>query len=362
MPAALRTRLLEGETLPASWYSDPEILALEHDRIFNRFWQYAGPVEQVAAPGSFLTCRAGATPIVVVRDRDGTLRAFVNVCRHRGHEVAQGCGQRETLQCPYHAWTYNLDGSLRTAPRSEREPGFDRGDYGLRPVRVESWGPLLFVNPDLDASPLVDVLGELPSEAGEQGLDFDGLVYRGRSREQIIHANWKIVVENFLECYHCPTAHKSFSKLIDVDTDAYKLSTARWSSSQYGPARTGDDLPYDPRGQQRTSQFHLVWPNWSLNVLPGPRHVRIIVFEPLDADRTASYVDGFWLPDTPDELIEEINNFGAEVGREDRELVESVHRGLRSGAIEHGRLLLDSERLIQHFQLLVYDALNGGRA
>jgi phenylpropionate dioxygenase-like ring-hydroxylating dioxygenase large terminal subunit len=358
MPSTLRSRLIAGETLPASWYSDSDVLRLEQERIFNRFWQYAGPAVQVAAHGSYTTCRAGTTPIVVVRDRERELRAFVNVCRHRGHEVAQGCGRRETLQCPYHGWTYNLDGSLRAAPRSEHEPGFDHADYALRPARVATWGPLLFVNPDTDAPPLHDILGDLPADAGEHGLDFEGLVYRGRSREQVIDANWKIVVENFLECYHCPTAHKSFSKLIDVDADAYKLSSARWSSSQYGPAQTGDNLPYDPRGELRTSQFHFIWPNWSLNVLPGPRHVRIIVFEPLDAERTISYVDGFWLSDTPDEFIEEINDFGAEVGREDRRLVESVHRGLRSGSIEHGRLLLGSEKLIQHFQLLVHDALD----
>ena len=358
MPPTLRQQLLEGATLPASWYSDPEIIRLEHERIFNRSWQYAGPADQVSMPGSFFTCRAGATPIVVVRDRSGELRAFVNVCRHRGHEVAQGCGRRETLQCPYHAWTYDLDGSLRAAPRSEREAGFDRVGLGLRPVFVETWGPLVFLNLDLDATPLRDILGDLPREAAERGLDPTGLVYRGRSREQVIAANWKIVVENFLECYHCPLAHKSFSRLIDVDPDAYELSTARWTSSQYGPAQSGDDLPYDPGGDTRTSQFHFIWPNWTLNVLPGPAHLRVIVFQPIDAERTASFVDGFWAPDAPDEIIEEITSFGAEVGKEDRELVESVHRGLRSGAIEHGRLLLESEKLVQHFQLLVYDALN----
>jgi phenylpropionate dioxygenase-like ring-hydroxylating dioxygenase large terminal subunit len=357
-PPTLRSRLLDGATLPAWWYSDPEVLRLEHERIFNRSWQYAGPAEQASAPGSFFTCRAGATPIVVVRDRSGKLRAFVNVCRHRGHEVAQGCGQRETLQCPYHAWTYDLDGSLRAAPRSEREAAFDRADLGLRPVLVDTWGPLVFVNPDGDAPPLGDVLRDLPRETAERGLELVGLVYRGRSREQIIDANWKIVVENFLECYHCPVAHKSFSRLIDVDPDAYTLSTARWTSSQYGPPQAGDDLPYDPAGDMRTSQFHFIWPNWTLNVLPGAAHVRVIVFQPLDADRTASFVDGFWAPDTPDEIIEEITSFGAKVGAEDRELVESVHRGLRSGAIDHGRLLLGSEKLIQHFHLLVYDALD----
>ena len=163
VPATLRSDLLAGATLPASWYSDPELLRLEHERIFNRSWQYAGVLEQVTAPGAFFTCRVGDVPIVVVRDRSGELRAFVNVCRHRGHEVAQGCGQRETLQCPYHAWTYGLDGELRTAPRSDREPGFDRSEWSLLPAQVDTWGPLVFVNPDLAAAPLAETLGELPA-------------------------------------------------------------------------------------------------------------------------------------------------------------------------------------------------------
>jgi phenylpropionate dioxygenase-like ring-hydroxylating dioxygenase large terminal subunit len=358
VPPTLRSQLLEGATLPASWYSDPQILRLEEERIFSRSWQYAGPLDRVSDPGSFLTCRAGAAPIVVVRDREGELRAFINVCRHRGHEIAKGWGHRETLQCPYHAWTYDLDGSLRAAPRSEREPFFDPSELGLRPALVDTWGPLVLVNPDLDARPLGSILGELPREAAARGLDPTHFDYRGRSREQFIDANWKIVVENFLECYHCPVAHKSFSKLIDVDPDAYTLKTAAWTSSQYGTVRQGGDLPYDPTGEIRVSQFHFVWPNWTLNVLPGRPHVRVLVFQPLGPERTASFVDGFWAPDTPDSIIQEITDFGAEVGKEDRELVESAHRGLRSGMIDHGRLLLNSEKLIQHFQLLVHDALS----
>jgi choline monooxygenase len=359
-PPTLRSRLLDGETLPASWYSDPEILRLEEARIFARSWHYAGPLAQVEQPGSFFTCRAGATPIVVVRARDGELRALVNVCRHRGHEVATGCGRRETLQCPYHAWTYDLDGSLRSAPRSEREPGFDASQFGLRAASVDTVGPLVFVHPDPDAPALAGVVGDLPEQMAARGVDLSRLEYRGRSREQVLEANWKVVVENFLECYHCPTAHKSFSRLIDVDADAYTLETARWTSSQYGPARDGEELPYDTAGEVRGSQFHYIFPSWTLNVLPGHAHARVIVFHALDADRTASFVDGFYAPDVPQSLVEEIDEFSVEVGREDRELVESVHRGLRSGAIEHGRLLLGSERLIQHFQLLVHDALSAG--
>ena len=359
--ATLREQLEQGLTLPASWYSDPQILRLEQERVFRSSWQYAGPLEQVSEPGAFLTCQAGETPIVVVRNREGALKGFVNVCRHRGHLVASGCGKRETLQCPYHAWTYDLDGALRAAPRSEREAGFDHADWSLRPVQVASWGPLVFVNPDLGAGPFTETVGDIPAEMAARGVDPSGFEYRGRSREFVVDANWKIVVENFLECYHCPVAHKSFSALLDVDPDAYVLGTARWSSSQYAPVRHGNGraLPYEPSGEIGGSQFHYVWPNWTLNTLPGPPHVRVLVFQPLDPDRTATFVDGFWAPGTPDAIVEEITSFGAVVGKEDVELVQSVHRGLRSGAIEQGRLLLGSEHLLQHFQLLVYDALNG---
>ena len=153
---------------------------------------------------------------------------------------------------PYHAWTYDLDGSLRAAPRSEREPGFDRADWSLRPVLVDTWGPLVFVNPDLGAAPLAETLGELPQEMAARGLDPSALEYHGRSRDWIINANWKLVVENFLECYHCPVAHKSFSKLIDVDPDSYRLTTSRWTSSQYGPVtERATELPYEPIGEVR---------------------------------------------------------------------------------------------------------------
>ena len=101
-------------------------------------------------------------PVVVTRSRCGELNAFVNVCRHRGHPVAAGSGRRETLQCAYHAWTYGLDGSLNAAPRSDREPGFERGELGLRRIKVDTWGPFVFVNPDPEAAPLADTLRDLP--------------------------------------------------------------------------------------------------------------------------------------------------------------------------------------------------------
>src|SRR5580765_3335836 len=164
----------DARTLPFAWYSDEEQLRRERARIFARSWQYAGRSALVAEPGSFLTADAGGVPILVTRDADGELRAFLNVCRHRGAVLMDGCGTRATLQCHYHAWTYELDGSLRAAPRSDREPEFDNGDWSLLPAGVGAWGPFLFVNPDPNAPSLETQLADLPATLA-QAIDIDDL-------------------------------------------------------------------------------------------------------------------------------------------------------------------------------------------
>jgi phenylpropionate dioxygenase-like ring-hydroxylating dioxygenase large terminal subunit len=169
------------ETLPWDWYVSPEVLRAEQEEIFRRAWHYAGPAEWVAEPGERFPCHAGDVPLVVVRDRDATLRAFVNVCRHRGSVVVSERGRRETLQCPYHAWTYDLDGQLRTAPRSEREGSFDAAELGLVPAGVSEWGPFVFVNADPDAAPLAHALGDVPELLARAGTDVVGLVFRERA-------------------------------------------------------------------------------------------------------------------------------------------------------------------------------------
>jgi phenylpropionate dioxygenase-like ring-hydroxylating dioxygenase large terminal subunit len=362
MATELGSRLDQGITLPFSWFADPEVFALEQERIFAHTWQYAGVADWVAEPGQFFTCRAGLVPVVVTRDQAGSLNAFVNICRHRATEVAQGRGRRETLQCPYHAWTYGLDGCLRAAPRSQLEPGFDRSQLGLLPVAVDTWGPLVFVNRDLDAPPLADVLGGLPALLEGCGFSFDGLRFRERVEWELA-ANWKAVVENFLECYHCPTAHPSFSKMIDVDPDAYMLSSAGWSSSQV--ARVRDDVqegggapPYWPSGAAAGSaHFHYLWPTFTINALPGPPNAAVFFFVPLDAGRTLTITDYLFDESADQQQIREVMAFGDQVGSEDRELVESIQRAAASGGLDHGRLMLSSEHLIQHFQRLVEQAL-----
>jgi phenylpropionate dioxygenase-like ring-hydroxylating dioxygenase large terminal subunit len=348
--------LADGRTLPFDWYSDPAVLRLERERIFRRSWQYAGRGDQVAQPGSYFTCAAGGVPIVVVRDREGALRAFLNICRHRGSLVCEGEGRRETLQCPYHAWTYDLDGSLRAAPRTDLEPGFDRSELGLVRVSVDAWGPFVFVNPDADAAPLAEHLGELPALVAAGGLDLDTLRFLHRSSSEY-EANWKVCCENYLECYHCQVAHPGFSKVVDVSVDAYVLEQGRTFSSQYGPVREAWKGDFDPRGPIERGQFHFLWPNLTINIMPGQRNLSIGPVVPAGPERTSRFLDYFVGPEVDDAWIHDMLEFDGQVGAEDTALVERVQRGLSAGGLAHGRLLPVSERLIADFQSRLVDAL-----
>jgi choline monooxygenase len=349
--------IADGRTLPFDWYSDPAVLRLERERIFRRTWQYAGRTDQVAEPGAFFTCDLGGIPIVVVRDEQDGLRAFLNVCRHRGSLVCEGEGTRASLQCPYHAWTYGLDGSLRAAPRSERVPGFDKESLGLVAVRVDSWGPFVFVNPDPEAEPLAETLGELPDLVAASGVDLGSLRFLKRASGEEYAANWKVCSENFLECYHCQVAHPGFSKVVDVSVDAYVLEESRTFSTQYGPVREAWKGDFDPRGAVERGQFHFLWPNLTLNIMPGHPNLSIGPIVPTGPETTARLLDYFVGPDVDEGWVEEMLEFDEQVGAEDRILVERVQKGLRGGGVEHGRLMGDSERLIVHFQGLLLDAL-----
>lgn len=352
MATAART-----STLPYAWYVDPDVLRLEQSHLFSRFWQYACRADQVDAPGAFATAHAGSTPVLVVRGRDDALRAFVNVCRHRGSTLCEGDGRRETIQCPYHAWTYDLDGSLRNAPRADREPGFDREALGLVPVRAEAWGPFVFVNPDLDAVPLLDFLGELPDVLASSGLDLDALRFHQRAEPDEYACNWKVCAENFLECYHCATAHPSLAKALDVRADAYGLETRRWLSTQLGPARNGGGGVYDASGPIERGQFHYLFPNTTINVMPGTHNLSIGPILPRGPVRAFRYLDYYVAEDADEAWLADFFELDAQVGDEDRVLVERVQAGLGSGALESGVLMPESERLIAHFQALVTEVL-----
>jgi choline monooxygenase len=346
-----------GLALPTAWYTDPAISALELGHIFRRTWQYVGRTDQIARVGDYFTAAVGDIPVIIVRTLDG-IQALVNVCRHRRHQVLQGEGNRQTLQCPYHAWTYELDGRLRTAPRSERELDFCKEEYPLLRLQVATWGQWIFANADVGAPPLIEMLGELPRIIESSGLNLDTLRF-WRREAWTSDANWKVMIENFLECYHCPVQHPAFSAVIDVRPDAYELKAHRWFSSQRASVRetiSGKKPPYDATGDVREAQYHLLWPNFTISINPGRPNLSLDVWLPDGPDRTHGFSEHYFGPDVPEAWGEEMIAFNAQVGAEDDHLTSSVQRGIRCGLPDRGRFLANSEHLCIHFQKLVVSA------
>ena len=349
-------------TLPYAWYTDPAVLRVEQERIFARSWQYATRADLVAEPGSMTPAWAGSLPVLVVRGSDGELRAFVNVCRHRGHVLCQADAQLETIQCPYHAWTYDLDGTLRNAPRAEREDAFDRATLSLVPVSAEAWGPFVFVNPDRDAGPLASALGGLPRLLADGGVEIDRLRFHSRAESDEYACNWKICAENFLECYHCAVAHPSLAKTLDVSQEAYVLEHEGTLLSQFGPPRERESVGVRLQPGTDTvsrGQFHFLFPSTVVNVMPGRQNLSIGPIVPREQERTHRFLDYFVGGDLDEEWLKGFLELDEQVGAEDRVLVEAVQRGIGSGGLDSGVLLPESEQLIVRFQALVLEALGG---
>jgi choline monooxygenase len=352
--------LAQGRTLPAEWYTDPKRFEREEQRIFAAGWNYVGRAEQVEKAGDFLTGRVGKIPVVVVRDEAGMIRAYANVCRHRGSElVLQASGSRRTLQCHYHAWTWDLDGTLRAAPHCQEQEGFNKADFPLTPLGVETFGPFIFINPGPASRSLESTLGQLPAIIRSAGANIDSLKFRER-REYAIQANWKVVVENFLECYHCSVSHPGFAELIDLER--YQVISYDRCSVQRGPLKVSGRAKHNDAfasGAGREGIYTYVWPNFMLNVYPGGGNVSTNLIRPIDENHSVAVYEFFFSETMPEDQQRAMVDFIDQVQQEDIIIVESVQRGLRSGFYKQGQLILSRENGIQHFQKLVYSALSG---
>ena len=348
-------------TLPAAWYTRAEALEREQEQVFERSWQYAGFLGNLGEPGQFVTSRLGRVPAVVVRGKDGELRAFVNVCRHRGSEVVlEHAGCRQTLQCMYHGWTYDLDGTLRRAPRT-REEDLDPAELSLQPLHVDTLGPFAFVSADPGAEPLSRVAEAWPDLVREMRLDLSGLVFRER-RTYDVAANWKILVENFLECYHCPVSHHGFSALIDLSSYEGEIhSDLFWHFSscarEAAVVANAHGIGELPEARRRLWNY-VLWPNFMANVYPGGGNISTNLLLPVAPDRTLAIYDFYFEHGVPEERQRANVEFIDEVQREDIVLCESVQRGLASGRFDRGRLL-DSEVFLDRFAFQVARAVTG---
>lgn len=342
-------------TLPFSAYTDPAFLEREKGTLFTNSWQYVGHTGDLTEVRC-LPLQINDLPVVLTQDAE-TIHALVNVCAHRGSLVCTEPSSREALVCPYHAWRYRLDGTLVSAARSNREVEFNPADHALETLRVGQWGPFLFVALSDKAPTFEEFLGDLPHQVKRAGIDVHSLVFHSRATSTL-NANWKVCVENFLECYHCRVAHPDFSKAIDTSADGYELVTAPTYSTQYGPVRERWTGNFDPTGEVPRGQFHLLYPNTAINIMPGEPNISIGPITPTGPGSTHRFLDYFFGPDVPGSWIDPMMEFDEQVGREDLVLVENMQLGISARPDRRGTLFMDSEHLIAHFEDYVVRALD----
>ena len=348
-------------SLNAENYTDPRWHKLDQNAIISRSWQWVCHVEKLRDPGSYLTTVIAEQPIALVRDRDGQLRGFYNVCKHRAHELLSGEGLATRIMCPYHAWTYRLDGQLARAPHTEHLDDFNIDDICLDQLKVEEFCGFIYVNLDPDADSLSQQSGDLETEIRHWAPDIDQLTFGHRLTYEI-KSNWKNVVDNFLECYHCPTAHKDFCELVDMDT--YKVTTYGIYSSHMADAGNSPNAAYDV--SNATVKTHAVWWLWPTTCLmryPGRSSMIVLNIIPAGPDKTYETYDFFLETPEPDATELDAMRYLDEVLQvEDINLVESVQRGMNTPAFQQGRIVHDpdgsgkSEHAVHHFHGWVLDA------
>lgn len=358
------TDAAESFTLPARFYLDPAIHELEKAAIFARGWWYACHKSQVAEPGCFLTVRVAGQGVIVLRDRAGGLRAFYNVCQHRGHELLEGRGRTNLILCPYHAWSYDLDGALRAARNKERVKNFNPCDFALKPVRIEEFCGMVFVNLDAEAASFKMQSGDLETEIRRYCPQVDSLVYAHRHSYEVA-SNWKVLVDNFCECYHCAAAHRDFVDLVDMGSYRTKVHGI-YSSQISNAARSTASNAY--KFEKGTVDFGyagwFVWPNLTIWCYPGEANLSALQIIPDGPSRTVEHLDWFLpTPEPSSQIRDAMAYMDQTLQPEDIRLCESVQRGLVSGGFNQGRLMVDSDRseisehAVHHFQRMVAQAL-----
>ena len=342
-------------------YRDPKFMAIEREQIFHKSWQFICHEEKLCQTGSYIATHIEGQSIVAVRDEKGELRAFYNVCKHRGHELVQGEGQTKMLTCPYHAWRYQLDGSLKTARRADKIENFNVSDICLDQVQIEIFCHLVFVNLDPGAAPLAEQAGDLAQEIMNYAPDLSQLTFSRRLTYNV-KANWKAVVDNFLECYHCSVAHKDFVSLVEMDS--YKVKTHGIYSSHMAKAGQVSNNAYSIDDASVTDHaVWYLWPNTTLMRYPGRGNFMVWRFYPAGPEETYEEFDFFFETAEPTTAeVEALQFIDGVLQPEDIGLVESVQRGMQTPAFKQGRYMVDpegsglSEHAVHHFHGLVLKA------
>jgi choline monooxygenase len=353
------TPLTEALTPPFSWYLDPRILELERSTVFARSWQVVGRADQVREPGQYMTCELAGEPILLVRGSDGVLRGFFNVCRHHAAAVmTKPEGRTEILCCPYHGWTYNLDGALIVTPEFAGVRNFDRSANGLIPVQAALWEGLVFVKLSTDGPSLEDFLGfDLAQQIRQLSLD---KLHWTERRTYKLNCNWKVFVDNYLDGgYHVPHLHRGLNSVLDPGK--YTIETGERFCLQSSPISTekADEQTAKVRKGDR-ALYYWIYPNLMINWYEGMMDTNLVY--PRGVDRTEIIFD-FYFSDIS-EAARERNfasiNVSERIQVEDVAICESVQRGLASRAYTAGRLSVRREAGEHLFHRLLYADLKSG--
>ena len=341
--------VLRAATLPARWYRDPDHHRTEIDAVYRHGWSCVGMADALAKPSSFMTALVGGEiPVVVTRDAHGGLHGFLNVCRHRGSPVADGSGDARVLQCPYHAWIYQLDGRLSKARGMADVPGFDLADSGLFPVQVATWSRFVFVNPDLEAEPLD--LGPLAAAIDPLGMDTMEI---GVSEHVVRSFNWKLLVENYSENFHTPFVHPqlegaAWDYVIDVD-GMISLASDRMKPGWEAIASAQADEPF------LSGTYFTVFPNLMVSVFPQYFHALVVT--PIDARTSRVDYHRCWAPDVGEPRRKADHEAALAVGEQDLDICERVQRSYDGALDPRGRLSPEHEKGVAHVHQLLLRAL-----
>ena len=354
------TDLLEsiaaGFTLPSEWYSDPAIFREEQRRILRRSWHYVTHVDRLRDAGDVLPWEIGGVPIVLVRTEDGTIQGYENICRHRAYPVVTEAGNRRTLQCHYHGWTYDLDGSLRSAPKPNGELGFDIADVCLPRVQVAVWGPMVWVNPSLDAPVFTEWTAGLNDLLLERGCDVTQTVH-ATEHAWDIEANWKLFQDNTIECYHCPTTHPEFSRAIVQDPARQVMAVGgrHWIHHSI-PFREG--VPEGPTYVPEMYFYNWVFPTTYLQ--HSGKGFDIGTIDVVAVDRIRFRHMWFAPLGTSAETIALAQRQleGDPTIPQDVEICRLVQRSHDSGVAPAGRLVPGREALLTHMHTLIAEMMS----
>jgi choline monooxygenase len=343
--------LAHARTIPAAWYHDRDIYALECHRVFGGSWQMVGRVDQLTGPGAFVTAEVAGEPIVVVRDEQGTLRAFHNVCRHRAAQVINlAQGHVSKLRCRYHGWTYDLQGRLRGTPEWDGVEDFCKEDQGLVPLLVAGCGPFVFVHQGAPRQSLLDFLAPFPERTAN--LSLDTMRFAGR-RDYEIACNWKVFVDNYQDGgYHVNTVHPGLAGALDYAH--YRTENFANASVQSSPIKPADDAAV---GKVRTGSHAYYWwifPNLMVNLYQGVMDTNLVL--PLGPDRCRVLFD-FYFTEADgaanQKFIADSIAVAEQVQLEDMGVCAEVQRGLQSRSYDTGRFSVKRESGGYHFHQLL---------